>query len=111
MRLLPALIWAEPLHAHGLGEAEARHQYGRFPRGRGTRSDPRKHRSRYARRPGDGGGSRLPRAEGRQEPLFELAVADRPARSRDPEHLDAHLQLALALGHLGELNGPIQTHL
>jgi hypothetical protein len=38
-------------------------------------------------------------------------VADRPARSRDPEHLDAHLQLALALGHLGELNGPIQTHL
>ena len=40
-----------------------------------------------------------------------FAPADaRQALARDPEHVDGHVQLALALGHLDELNGPVETH-
>jgi hypothetical protein len=42
--LLPLLalsvIWAEPPHAHGLGEAEARYQQGDFVLGRAAKGRP-----------------------------------------------------------------------
>ena len=117
MRLLLALlallvIWAEPLHVHGLGEAEARYQQGDFlvaaELGRTLASTD-----------GDTLAARATLVEAAfraqkndKSRLFELAAANaRRALARDPEHVDAHLQLALALGHLGELNGPIEAHL
>jgi hypothetical protein len=114
--LLPLLaltvIWAEPLHAHGLGEAEARYRQGDFlvaaELGRTLASTD-----------GDTLAARATLVEAAfraqkddKSRLFELAAADaRRALARDPEHVDAHLQLALALGHLGESNGPIEGHL
>jgi hypothetical protein len=32
------------------------------------------------------------------------------ALARDPDHVDAHLQLAMALGHLAELQDPLSAH-
>jgi hypothetical protein len=50
-----------------------------------------------------------PRAE--QPALFERAAADAlAALARDPDHVDAHLQLAMALGHLAELHDPLSAH-
>lgn len=114
--LLPLLaltvIWAEPLHAHGLGEAEARYRQGDFlvaaELGRtlaSTDGDTLAARATLVE-------AALRAQKDDQSRLFELAAADaRRALARDPEHVDAHLQLALALGHLGELNGPIEAHL
>lgn len=44
--------------------------------------------------------------------LFRRAAGDaRNALARDPDHVDAHLQLAIALGYIGEQRGPITAHL
>ena len=106
------MIWAEPLHVHELGEAEARYQQGDFlvagDLGRTLASTD-----------GDTLAARATLVEAAfgaqkddQSRLFELAAADaRRTLARDPEHLDVHLQLAVALGHLGESNGPIEAHL
>ena len=48
---------------------------------------------------------------GAKQALFELAAADAAAAlARDPERVDAHLQLAMALGHLAELEDPLSAH-
>jgi len=44
--------------------------------------------------------------------LFRRAAGDaRNALERDPDLVDAHLQLAIALGYIGERQGPITAHL
>jgi hypothetical protein len=46
-----------------------------------------------------------------KQALFELAAADaKEALALDPDQVDAHLELALALGHLAELEDPISAH-
>ncbi|HYZ26883.1 MAG TPA: hypothetical protein VE592_10505 [Geminicoccaceae bacterium] len=46
-----------------------------------------------------------------KQALFELAAADaRQALALEPDHVDAHLQLAIALGQLAELKNPISAH-
>lgn len=43
--------------------------------------------------------------------LFGRAAGDaRNALARDPDHVDAHLQLAIALGYIGKQHGPITAH-
>jgi hypothetical protein len=47
-----------------------------------------------------------------QVTLLERAIADgRAALAQAPDHYDAHLQLAMALGALAEVEGPISAHL
>jgi tetratricopeptide (TPR) repeat protein len=49
--------------------------------------------------------------EAHKQALFELAAADaQAALARDPNHVDAHLQLAIAFGQLAELGDPISAH-
>lgn len=44
--------------------------------------------------------------------LLQVAIGDaRRALALDPEHVEARLQLAIALGNLAELRDPIQAHL
>ena len=48
---------------------------------------------------------------GAKQALFELAAADAEAAlAREPDRVDAHLQLAMALGHLAELEDPLSAH-
>ena len=110
MRLLLALIWAEPLHAHGLGEAEARHQYGRFPGGRGTRTS----QARIAiRSPPGRRWWKPPSARRRTTRAACSSCRGRcapPARARSGASGCAPPARPGARP-LGELNGPIETHL
>ncbi len=47
-----------------------------------------------------------------RQALVERAAADAEAAlARDPDHVDAHLQLAIALGQLAELDDPLSAHL
>jgi hypothetical protein len=47
-----------------------------------------------------------------KQALVERAAADAEAAlARDPNHLDAHLQLAIALGQLADLDDPVSAHL
>jgi hypothetical protein len=49
--------------------------------------------------------------EVQKQALFERAAADaKEALALDPDQVDAHLELALALGHLAELDHPISAH-
>jgi hypothetical protein len=49
--------------------------------------------------------------DAQKQALFELAAADaRQALALEPDHVDAHLQLAIALGQLAELKNPISAH-
>lgn len=44
--------------------------------------------------------------------VFEQAARDaRDALDRDPRHVDAHLQLAVALGHIAERKDPVTAHM
>jgi hypothetical protein len=46
-----------------------------------------------------------------KQALFELAATDaREALALQPDHVDAHLQLAIALGQLAERENPISAH-
>jgi tetratricopeptide (TPR) repeat protein len=46
-----------------------------------------------------------------KQALFELAAADaKQALALDPDQVDAHLQRAIALGHLAELEDPVTAH-
>jgi hypothetical protein len=46
-----------------------------------------------------------------KQALFTQAAADAEAAlTRDPNHIDAHLQLAIALGQLAELEDPVSAH-
>jgi hypothetical protein len=46
-----------------------------------------------------------------KQALFELAATDaKEALALDPKEVDAHLQLALALGYLAEMEDPISAH-
>ena len=46
-----------------------------------------------------------------KQALFEQAASDaRAALARAPNHVDAHLQLAVALGQLADLEDPITAH-
>lgn len=48
----------------------------------------------------------------RKVELFERAAADaRQALAREPDNVDAHLQLALALGLMANLSDPLSAHL
>ncbi len=50
--------------------------------------------------------------EAARRTLLERAIADgRAALAQAPDHYGAHLQLAMALGALAELEGPISAHL
>jgi hypothetical protein len=50
-----------------------------------------------------------PQAE--KQALFELAATDaKEALALDPKEVDAHLQLALALGYLADMEDPISAH-
>jgi hypothetical protein len=50
-----------------------------------------------------------PKAE--KAATFELAATDaKAALARDPNRVDAHLQLAIALGQLAELEDPLRAH-
>jgi hypothetical protein len=49
--------------------------------------------------------------EADKQALVEQAAADAEAAlARDPRHVDAHLQLAIALGQLAELEDPLSAH-
>jgi hypothetical protein len=46
-----------------------------------------------------------------KQALLELAIADAEAAlALDPEQVDAHLQLAIALGQMADLDNPISAH-
>jgi hypothetical protein len=46
-----------------------------------------------------------------KQALFERAAADAEAAlAHDPKHVDAHLQMAIALGQLAELEDPVSAH-
>jgi hypothetical protein len=49
--------------------------------------------------------------EAEKAATFELAAADaKAALAREPDRVDAHLQLAIALGQLAELEDPLSAH-
>jgi hypothetical protein len=102
---------SSPVAAAGLGEAEARYERGDMV---GAAS--------LARSVASAEGFALaakatlvqatylsPMAE--KQALLELATTDaKEALALDPDQVDAHLQLAIALGQLAELGGPISAH-
>jgi hypothetical protein len=110
--LLALIIGAiSPVAAAGLAEAEARYQRGDMV---GAAS--------LARSTASAEGFALaakatlvqatylsPMAE--KQALLELAAADaKDALALDPDQVDAHLQLAIALGQMAELDDPISAH-
>jgi hypothetical protein len=100
-----------PLVAAGLGDAEARY-------GRGDMAGAAAVGRSLASAKGFALAARATLVEAvylspaaDKQALVEQAAADAEAAlARDPRHVDAHLQLAIALGQLAELEDPLSAH-
>jgi hypothetical protein len=106
------LGWCAGAAAAGLGEAEARYARGDMT---GAASLARSLNSAegfaLAAKATLVQGAFLSPAAAKQA-LFELAAADAAAAlAQEPDRVDAHLQLAMALGHLAELEDPLRAHM
>lgn len=111
MTLVVALVPPAPAGAADLGAAEARYREGAMRTAAAlARQADGAEGFALAAKAGLVDAVYLAPASDRRARLEQAAADARRALERDPDHVEAHLHLAIALGHLADLEDPVSAH-